>query len=575
MDQPRTPFPWTLSPLRPVALAAALLGASCAAEQSFPVDLFPDTGVADSAKTDTADLDAMDAGDTPPPPDTLPPLDSTRDTTPPDTAVQDTTPTDSALPDTTTTDSVVTDGAGGDGTAADARPDGGPRSCRTHADCAGSGRTYCEPLTLRCVECLSIPDTCGAGTYCDEEGFAFVCRMGCRTDADCTGADGGAMLCDTATRRCTGCRTDAMCPAGQVCRAGGCTPGCGPTRPCPSGQLCCSGSCADTQTDVMRCGSCTTVCGGAGATPACVAGRCTIACAMGFGDCNRISSDGCETNLATNMTNCGMCGRACSLANARAACVEGLCLVAACTMPFQDCDRDAANGCEADTTRDARHCGACGAACGATQDCYSGMCIPRVTRYTFAGSSAAFVDACALPGHTQFLRSTSFSLTSDPVPIPFPFRFFGVPVTTLVASVSGFVVFEGSPRTSPWNPAMYPTTSAPRPAAFLYARQLQTRTNGVCVATVGTAPNRRLIVQWSDAQHYLDSSTHLTMELVLNEGANTLDYVYDTLTPASSTSGSSASVGMQNEDGTRGTTYSYLMASRLASGVALRFTPMP
>jgi hypothetical protein len=299
----------------------------------------------------------------------------------------------------------------------------------------------------------------------------------------------------------------------------------------------------------------------------------------GFGDCNRVTTDGCETPLATNLANCGMCGRTCSLANARAACVDGACLVAGCTMPYQDCDRDPMNGCEADTTRDARHCGICGSACGALQDCYNGMCIPRVTRYTIAGSPTTFVDACAVPGRMQFLQSSSSStsLTSMPVPIPFPFQFFGVPVTTLVVSVSGFVVFDGSSRTTPVSPAMYPTTSAPRPAAFLYARPLQTRVNGVCVATVGTAPNRRLIVHWSDAQHYLDSTpaTHLNMELVLNEGTNTLDYVYDTLTPEAITSGASASVGMQNEDATRGTTYFHREAMRLASRVALRFTPMP
>jgi hypothetical protein len=64
---------------------------------------------------------------------------------------------------------------------------------------------------------------------------------------------------------------------------------------------------------------------------ACTAGACTVSsCSIGFGNCNNLSADGCETGTTSNVNNCGACGNACSLANATAACASGACAVGSC-----------------------------------------------------------------------------------------------------------------------------------------------------------------------------------------------------------------------------------------------------
>lgn len=117
-------------------------------------------------------------------------------------------------------------------------------------------------------------------------------------------------------------------------------------------------------------------------------------CGEGFVACEG------ECRLATEYKVCGDvcvptslpqfgCGRSdcapCGFKNGTAGCRESACVLLGCTAPFADCDRDSANGCEADLETDGEHCGACGTQCtdkpevGATRvECVSRLC--RITR---------------------------------------------------------------------------------------------------------------------------------------------------------------------------------------------------
>lgn len=65
----------------------------------------------------------------------------------------------------------------------------------------------------------------------------------------------------------------------------------------------------------------------------------------------------------------------CTVANGTGACVTGgICIVAGCSAPFDDCDGTYGNGCEVNTTSDADHCSACGMACGAADTCTASTC---------------------------------------------------------------------------------------------------------------------------------------------------------------------------------------------------------
>jgi hypothetical protein len=132
-------------------------------------------------------------------------------------------------------------------------------------------------------------------------------------------------------------------------------------------------------TTVAHCGACGRACNLPNATAVCAAGACGIgACNPGFGDCDGMAANGCETNLGTTVGSCGACGRACSVANGTAACAAGACAVAACDAGFANCDLSAANGCEVNTRTDAANCNACGMRCtlpGGTNVCTGGVCM--------------------------------------------------------------------------------------------------------------------------------------------------------------------------------------------------------
>ncbi len=305
----------------------------------------------------------------------------------------------------------------------------GSTRCTASAQCTGDLARVCNLASGMCVECSAAEDNCPTGQRC----MTDRCVGGCRTDSDCTADGGTATRCDPVRHVCVGCRNDADCAPGTVCdtmQGERCVAGCNATHPCAMGESCCTGQCLRTQSDAMNCGTCGRVCSAANGAASCSAGACEVTrcdtgfadcdrnpangcevgtntdpgncgacgtqcsvangtgqcaggrcgvatCAQGFGDCDSNPANGCETGTQSSAQHCGMCGRQCSLANSTAACSMGACAVMACNTGFADCDRNPANGCEANTTTDANNCGACGAACrtaSGVPSCAAGRC---------------------------------------------------------------------------------------------------------------------------------------------------------------------------------------------------------
>ncbi len=254
--------------------------------------------------------------------------------------------------------------------------------CMSFMDCAGvPGAMQCDFGSGLCVQCLPSDDTCPSDQHCD--GPTRTCLPGCRTDLGCP-SDGGVLHCDVAAHRCVECFGTAECISGSVCVAGRCIVGCDTIRPCAAGQTCCANQCADLQTSLTHCGVCGTTCATAHNVSTCTAGVCSVvSCNAGFTNCDANPVNGCEVDTASDPSNCGVCGMACTAPNAAPACTAGVCAVGMCNAGFADCDTTVANGCEINIETDARHCGACSNACAGAPAglgyCNAGTCAACAT----------------------------------------------------------------------------------------------------------------------------------------------------------------------------------------------------
>ncbi|MEI8255751.1 MAG: peptidase, partial [Deltaproteobacteria bacterium] len=140
---------------------------------------------------------------------------------------------------------------------------------------------------------------------------------------------------------------------------------------------------------------------------------------------------------------------------------------------------------------------------------------------------------------------------------------------------SNGVIGFGSAATSTYSNVCLPTTTGPSNALFVFWDDLATGVNGVCVGTLGVAPNRLQVITWSDVHNLVDSTSSLTFSAMLNETTNEIDVVYRTLTSGTGTgaTGTSATIGVQNQGGTAATQHSCNTAS-LMSGATIHYTPM-
>lgn len=100
------------------------------------------------------------------------------------------------------------------------------------------------------------------------------------------------------------------------------------------------------------------------------AGEVSTDCDPGKADCD--DKPGCEADLNSAKT-CGACDNACEFDNASGTCKSGKCTIGSCTDGFDDCDGDAANGCETSLS-DAKNCGECGKRCSGSETCEGGKC---------------------------------------------------------------------------------------------------------------------------------------------------------------------------------------------------------
>ncbi|MFO0562267.1 MAG: hypothetical protein U0269_29900 [Polyangiales bacterium] len=247
--------------------------------------------------------------------------------------------------------------------------------------CPGAGEQLCSGACVdtrtSVVHCGRCNNACPGGQMC----VAGTCRVDCALpNMLCT--SGGMTVCDDLSTSVANCGTCGnACPAGANmtprCNLGACSPG-----TCNAGFADCDANSAtgcevNTTNTVAHCGACRNACPTPpNAVATCAASTCGMgACNAGFDNCDGNAANGCEVNIRTSATHCGRCGNSCpGLANAIAGCVAGTCGIGACNVGFDNCDGNVANGCETPTSANAMNCGRCGNVCAPGQTCVAGTC---------------------------------------------------------------------------------------------------------------------------------------------------------------------------------------------------------
>ena len=137
------------------------------------------------------------------------------------------------------------------------------------------------------------------------------------------------------------------------------------------------------------------------------------------------------------------------------------------------------------------------------------------------------------------------------VSLPFVFRYFGQPFSSVTVSSNGFLVFGTSAATA-WVNGPLPNTAVPNGVVAAYWDDLNPALGGsIWHRTLGTTPNRKLIVSWIGIRH-ADTPGPISFQATLEEGSNEIVLAYqDTLHGNTSHDhGASATVGIESPDGT-------------------------
>lgn len=167
-----------------------------------------------------------------------------------------------------------------------------------------------------------------------------------------------------------------------------------------------------------------------------------------------------------------------------------------------------------------------------------------------------------------------------PFPIGFEFSFFGNRYTQFWVGANGWISFSPNPNASGIRePIAIPSAADYSPkncilGPFQDLNPLMDGSPYIFYQTIGTSPDRKLVVMWCDCPMYLCTSQTVTFQIVLNEGANTVENHLYHKPACPDHYGNKATLGLQNIDGYVGFSVpGHNATSWTADTVAWKYTP--
>ena len=266
------------------------------------------------------------------------------------------------------------------------------------------------------------------------------------------------------------------------------------------GGAACGATCAPTKVCAAD-----TDCGGLGAS--CASGIC------------RNCADGVKNGAETGLDCGGQCGATCGGGQA---CNSGA-----------DC---ATSGC----TSNLCNLGLTGELCTLGNQCADGVCsAPAPVAITTAPDAASLGNITAGTRATSAGAKLGDSGHSDAVTLPFAFNFFGTNYSSVKINGNGWISFDMTSTNAHSGPTTSPSTLNPNAiiAGFWFDADATASTSSdVRYTTVGTAPNRKFIVNYVALPYWLTSTDSVTFQIALNEANNTVEIFFADGTLTTSTS---------------------------------------
>lgn len=172
--------------------------------------------------------------------------------------------------------------------------------------------------------------------------------------------------------------------------------------------------------------------------------------------------------------------------------------------------------------------------------------------------------------NTGTVVPSSDDTTHGPFNIGFTFNFFGNNYTQFYIGSNGWIGFSPG-QTTGYTAQFIPNAGSPKNVIMASWEDLFPGSSNIYYQTVGTAPNRRLIVSFFNCPHYSCRTTLFTFQFVLYESTNVIDINYLSKPLCS---GNNSTAGLVNIDNTNVVPVGGRNASTWsASNYSVRFTP--
>ena len=154
------------------------------------------------------------------------------------------------------------------------------------------------------------------------------------------------------------------------------------------------------------------------------------------------------------------------------------------------------------------------------------------------------------------------------------FTFYGNSYNQFYVSSNGLVTFGAGSSDATEDPIPSPVIPNNFIAAFWDDLVIDPSGN-ILFTTIGASPNRKCIIQFKNMGFYPSPVFFGTFSVVLYETTNKIQIQYRLIVDNSSPRprGSSATIGIENSDGTAGVQYSYHQMDMISSGKAISFIP--